>query len=221
MRGLRAIGRVAREIREDVAAARDRDPAARGIGTVEIVLTYPGVHALLSHRVCHALHAASVPLASAGDRLREHVRRRGSRSIPRLGSDRSSSSITVPASCRRDGRDRRPRDALPGRDARRYRLRHRQAPPDRRGQRHDRLRREASRPDHDRPRRQDRRQLGRDPRRAAELDGGRQPRPSGEGRRAQARGAGHGLAPPSGPGRGRPAARCPTGSPSWSARSPS
>jgi serine O-acetyltransferase len=62
MRGLAAIGRLAREIREDVAAARDRDPAARGVGTAEIVLTYPGVHALLSHRVCHALHGASVPL---------------------------------------------------------------------------------------------------------------------------------------------------------------
>ena len=62
MRGLRTIGRVAREIREDVAAARDRDPAARSIGTVEIVLTYPGVHAILSHRVCHALHAGAVPV---------------------------------------------------------------------------------------------------------------------------------------------------------------
>ena len=62
MRGLRAIARVAREIREDVAAARDRDPAARGITTLEIVATYPGVHALLSHRISHALHAAEVPV---------------------------------------------------------------------------------------------------------------------------------------------------------------
>ena len=61
MRGLRAIARVAREIREDVAAARDRDPAARGIGTFEIVATYPGVHALLSHRISHALHSAGIP----------------------------------------------------------------------------------------------------------------------------------------------------------------
>jgi serine O-acetyltransferase len=62
MRGLRAIARVAREIREDVAAARDRDPAARGVGTFEIVATYPGVHALLSHRISHALFAAEVPV---------------------------------------------------------------------------------------------------------------------------------------------------------------
>jgi serine O-acetyltransferase len=62
MRGLRAIARGAREIREDVAAARDRDPAARGVGTFEIVATYPGVHALLSHRISHALFAAEVPV---------------------------------------------------------------------------------------------------------------------------------------------------------------
>jgi serine O-acetyltransferase len=62
MRGLRTLARVAREIREDVAAARDRDPAARGVGTAEIVLTYPGVQAILSHRVSHALNAAAVPV---------------------------------------------------------------------------------------------------------------------------------------------------------------
>ena len=62
MRGVRTIKRVAREIREDVAAARARDPAARGVSTVEIVLTYPGVQAILGHRVSHALNSASVPL---------------------------------------------------------------------------------------------------------------------------------------------------------------
>jgi serine O-acetyltransferase len=62
VRGLRAFARVVREIREDVAAARDRDPAARGVGSAEIVLTYPGVQAILSHRVSHALHSASVPV---------------------------------------------------------------------------------------------------------------------------------------------------------------
>ena len=42
MRGLSALARVARELREDVSAARDRDPAARAAGTAEILLTYPG-----------------------------------------------------------------------------------------------------------------------------------------------------------------------------------
>jgi serine O-acetyltransferase len=39
--------------REDIACVRGRDPAARG--TLEIVLTYPGVHALFYHRFAHAL----------------------------------------------------------------------------------------------------------------------------------------------------------------------
>ena len=63
MKALEALAQVAREIREDVKAARDRDPAARAAGTAEIVLSYPGVHALLAHRVCHALHRADVPIA--------------------------------------------------------------------------------------------------------------------------------------------------------------
>ena len=50
------------EVRADVAAARDRDPAARSVGTVEILPTWAGVHALLAHRVAHALHEAGVPL---------------------------------------------------------------------------------------------------------------------------------------------------------------
>jgi serine O-acetyltransferase len=63
MRGLSTLARVARELREDVSAARDRDPAARAAGTAEILLTYPGVHAILAHRISHALHEAGVPLA--------------------------------------------------------------------------------------------------------------------------------------------------------------
>jgi serine O-acetyltransferase len=57
-----AIARVAREVREDLAAAQERDPAARQVGRGEILLTYRGVQALLAHRICHALHAAGVPL---------------------------------------------------------------------------------------------------------------------------------------------------------------
>jgi serine O-acetyltransferase len=63
MLGLGNLARVAREVREDLSAAQDRDPAARGIGRLEILLTYGGVHALLSHRVAHALHEVGVPMA--------------------------------------------------------------------------------------------------------------------------------------------------------------
>ncbi|UIN29769.1 serine O-acetyltransferase EpsC [Microbacterium binotii] len=44
---------VIRRIREDIAAARMRDPAARG--GAEIALLYPGLHAIWAHRVWHAL----------------------------------------------------------------------------------------------------------------------------------------------------------------------
>jgi len=58
---------------------------------------------------------------------------------------------------RRDGGDRARRDALSGSHARRHGLCHRQAPSDRAGQRHDRGRCEAARPDHRRSRRKGRR----------------------------------------------------------------
>ena len=62
MVGLRTLARVAGELRRDVRAAKERDPAARGVAPAEILATWPGIHALLSHRVAHALHAAGVPL---------------------------------------------------------------------------------------------------------------------------------------------------------------
>jgi serine O-acetyltransferase len=61
MLGLGTMSRVVGEIRSDVAAARDRDPAARGVGTLEILMNWAGVQALLTHRVAHALHRAGVP----------------------------------------------------------------------------------------------------------------------------------------------------------------
>ena len=63
MLGLDTFTRVARELRADLTAALERDPAARDVGRVEILLTYGGVQALLSHRVAHVLHETGVPLA--------------------------------------------------------------------------------------------------------------------------------------------------------------
>src|SRR5438067_10902421 len=62
MLGLDSLTRVALELRRDVRAARDRDPAARDVGQVEILATWPGIHALLAHRVAHALAGAGIPL---------------------------------------------------------------------------------------------------------------------------------------------------------------
>jgi serine O-acetyltransferase len=61
--GVRTFRRVTRELREDLTAAQERDPAARSVGRVETLLTYGGVQALLSHRITHAMHQAGVPLA--------------------------------------------------------------------------------------------------------------------------------------------------------------
>src|SRR5947208_12648388 len=61
MLGMRTFARVAGELRRAGVAARDRDPAARDVGQLEILATWPGIHALLAHRVAHALDAANVP----------------------------------------------------------------------------------------------------------------------------------------------------------------
>ena len=47
-------------ISEDIRAAQARDPAARG--GAEVLLTYPGVHALIVHRLARALWQAEVPV---------------------------------------------------------------------------------------------------------------------------------------------------------------
>jgi serine O-acetyltransferase len=61
--GLGTFARVASELREDLTAALERDPAARDIGRVEILLTYGGVQALLNHRIAHALNEMGIPVA--------------------------------------------------------------------------------------------------------------------------------------------------------------
>jgi len=62
MLGLGTLAGVARELRRDVAAVHERDPAARGVSALGVLAAWPGVHALLSHRVSHALHTAGVPI---------------------------------------------------------------------------------------------------------------------------------------------------------------
>jgi serine O-acetyltransferase len=66
MLGFGTATRVLREVRRDLTAAQDRDPAARGIGRLEILLNYGGVHALLAHRVAHGLQELGVPLLPLG-----------------------------------------------------------------------------------------------------------------------------------------------------------
>ncbi|MBU1864098.1 MAG: serine O-acetyltransferase [Candidatus Omnitrophica bacterium] len=50
-------------IMKDFKAVFDRDPAARSIlGWLEVLLTYSGFHAIVSHRICHVLFKMKIPL---------------------------------------------------------------------------------------------------------------------------------------------------------------
>jgi serine O-acetyltransferase len=48
------------EIAEDLRVPVERDPAARG--TLDVILSYPGFHAVTAHRFIHALNGLGVPL---------------------------------------------------------------------------------------------------------------------------------------------------------------
>jgi serine O-acetyltransferase len=50
--------------RHDLAAAKERDPAARS--SVEVALFYPGVHAMWAHRIAHGLWNRKLRLAGRG-----------------------------------------------------------------------------------------------------------------------------------------------------------
>ncbi|HQQ79263.1 MAG TPA: serine acetyltransferase [Thermoanaerobaculia bacterium] len=57
---IEALPAIADMVADDVRAAFDGDPAATGFD--EIILAYPGVMAIFTYRVAHALHVAGVPL---------------------------------------------------------------------------------------------------------------------------------------------------------------
>ena len=47
-------------IKEDIQTIFDNDPAAKTI--LEVIICYPGLHALLLHRVSHKLYVNKIPL---------------------------------------------------------------------------------------------------------------------------------------------------------------
>jgi serine O-acetyltransferase len=57
-----ALNRITTLFAEQVEAARGRDPATAGASTAEILLTWPGVHAVLAYRFANRLRRAGVPL---------------------------------------------------------------------------------------------------------------------------------------------------------------
>jgi len=56
------ISRTFGGLRSHIAAARGRDPATAGASTLEILLTWPGVQALLAYRLANRLHRNGLPL---------------------------------------------------------------------------------------------------------------------------------------------------------------
>ncbi len=49
-----AFSETVRDINNDISATRERDPAARS--TLEVMLLYPGIHAIAAHRLANRLH---------------------------------------------------------------------------------------------------------------------------------------------------------------------
>ncbi len=62
MPGFGPFAGVAKEVRRDVIAARDRDPSARDVSRLEILAAWPGIHALLGYRVAHRMYLAGLPV---------------------------------------------------------------------------------------------------------------------------------------------------------------
>ena len=47
-------------LREEIRAVKERDPAAKSV--LEVLLCYPGIHALLFHRLAHFLYRRGLVL---------------------------------------------------------------------------------------------------------------------------------------------------------------
>jgi serine O-acetyltransferase len=57
---VRSLPEIQSVLQEDIQAAYEGDPAARS--TMEVVMSYPGVFAIMVHRLAHVLYAQHVPL---------------------------------------------------------------------------------------------------------------------------------------------------------------
>ena len=178
MLGLGTLRRVAGEIRRDVAAAHERDPAARGVSSVEIL-------AELARRA----RAAVPPRRPRDARRRRAVRCRALLEHDHPRGDRASRSTRPPGSATGCSSTTAPgvvigETAEIGDDVTLYQGVTLGGTGFATGKRHPTVQdnvtigsgRQAAGADHRRPRRQDRRQLRGHHRRAARGDGRRQPR---------------------------------------------
>lgn len=56
---IRLIKRTIEQIKEDISTIYEKDPAARNVA--EVIFCYPGLHALICHRICHKLNYWKIP----------------------------------------------------------------------------------------------------------------------------------------------------------------
>jgi serine O-acetyltransferase len=55
-----ALPEIKKTLQSDIVAAYEGDPAAKSI--MEVVMSYPGIQAIMAHRIAHELYSAAVPL---------------------------------------------------------------------------------------------------------------------------------------------------------------
>lgn len=56
---MRLLKKAVNQIKEDIQTIYDKDPAARNLA--EVFFCYPGLHALICHRICHKLNYWKIP----------------------------------------------------------------------------------------------------------------------------------------------------------------
>ena len=56
---MRLIKKAIAQIKEDITTIYEKDPAARNLA--EVIFCYPGLHALICHRICHKLNYWKIP----------------------------------------------------------------------------------------------------------------------------------------------------------------
>ncbi len=56
---MRLLKKAISQIKEDIQTIYDKDPAARNLA--EVIFCYPGLHALICHRICHKLNYWKIP----------------------------------------------------------------------------------------------------------------------------------------------------------------
>ncbi len=57
---MRLIKKAVSQLKEDIATIYEKDPAASNL--LEVILCYPGLHALILHRIAHKLNYWKIPL---------------------------------------------------------------------------------------------------------------------------------------------------------------